>query len=294
MDHQPASLKGIAKTRWHAQPGYDKEWQARETGFKHTGSDLGWIRYHHLASWQDQPSLEPMEINDSLGYNQTRSSPSLEVVTDLILECKADFQSKDAQLILELNKGPYRFQAVFDGGNCTLIRVDANDNDKSTVLSKTSSGINGEGRHEIRLANVDCRLTVWVDNKVLSFDKGADYTIPHVHQSHPNDRMQPARIGSRGDVTCDSIRIWRDIFYTCGTNGGRQGYGAIQEKFFPPSYNPCSTVQTFYVQPGHYLCFGDNSTSSLDGRMWGLVPERLLLGKAVMVYFPLSRFGVIK
>jgi signal peptidase I len=53
-------------------------------------------------------------------------------------------------------------------------------------------------------------------------------------------------------------------------------------------------VQTFYIQPGHYFCLGDNSSSSSDGRDWGQVPERLLLGKAVVVYWPPSRIGVIK
>ncbi len=41
-----------------------------------------------------------------------------------------------------------------------------------------------------------------------------------------------------------------------------------------------------YVQPDHVLCMGDNSFHSSDSRMWGLVPRRLLLGKAVAVYYP--------
>jgi hypothetical protein len=51
-------------------------------------------------------------------------------------------------------------------------------------------------------------------------------------------------------------------------------------------HGPGCGVQTFYVQPGHYFCLGDNSSSSSDGRDWGLVPERLMLGKAVVVYWP--------
>ena len=50
----------------------------------------------------------------------------------------------------------------------------------------------------------------------------------------------------------------------------------------------------FYVQPGHYLCLGDNSAQSSDSRSWGLVPERLMLGKAVFVFFPPARVGFIK
>jgi signal peptidase I len=43
-----------------------------------------------------------------------------------------------------------------------------------------------------------------------------------------------------------------------------------------------------YVQPSHYLCLGDNSPESSDGRYWGLVPQRLLLGRALMVYYPFN------
>jgi hypothetical protein len=63
--------------------------------------------------------------------------------------------------------------------------------------------------------------------------------------------------------------------------------------------------KTLYVQPGHYLCLGDNSPESSDGRSWGLVPSRLLLGRALLVYFPIynplpfigapvNRFGPIR
>ena len=57
--------------------------------------------------------------------------------------------------------------------------------------------------------------------------------------------------------------------------------------------NP-SRADLYYVQPGHYLCLGDNSAHSSDSRSWGLVPERLMLGKAVFVFFPVGRLGFIK
>jgi len=53
-------------------------------------------------------------------------------------------------------------------------------------------------------------------------------------------------------------------------------------------------VSTYYVQPGHFLCLGDNSPESSDGRSWGTVPERLLLGRALLVYYPFRRAGRIR
>jgi len=51
---------------------------------------------------------------------------------------------------------------------------------------------------------------------------------------------------------------------------------------------------TLYVQPNHYLCLGDNSPESSDSRVWGLVPNRLLLGRALLVYYPFGRAGRIR
>jgi signal peptidase I len=48
------------------------------------------------------------------------------------------------------------------------------------------------------------------------------------------------------------------------------------------------------VQPEHYFMLGDNSQESSDSRMWGLVPRRLLLGKAYFVYYPFSRAGSLR
>lgn len=46
--------------------------------------------------------------------------------------------------------------------------------------------------------------------------------------------------------------------------------------------------------PDEFFALGDNSTRSSDSREWGQVPRRLFLGKAVIVYWPYTRFGVIR
>lgn len=42
------------------------------------------------------------------------------------------------------------------------------------------------------------------------------------------------------------------------------------------------------VPEGHYFALGDNSANSADGRMWGFVPDREIVGRAVFIYYPLS------
>lgn len=42
-----------------------------------------------------------------------------------------------------------------------------------------------------------------------------------------------------------------------------------------------------------YFALGDNSTDSLDGRMWGFVPENEIIGRALLVYYPFTqRWGL--
>jgi signal peptidase I len=51
---------------------------------------------------------------------------------------------------------------------------------------------------------------------------------------------------------------------------------------------------TYTVPPKHLFVMGDNSLSSLDGRFWGSLPQRDLVGRAVFVYWPFTkRFGLI-
>lgn len=46
------------------------------------------------------------------------------------------------------------------------------------------------------------------------------------------------------------------------------------------------------VPEEHFFAMGDNSANSADGRMWGFVPERAIVGRAVFIYFPFSyRWG---
>ena len=205
-------------------------------------------------------------------------------VGDLYVECRADVKSDSAEVTLEVSEGPDRFQAVFNvaEGRCTLRRVPLEGD--AVELATAESPMDSAGEYDLRLANVDNRLTVWVDSKVLEFGEGADYdglvAMTRFEDDdtekegwvRANDIERPARVGAKGSVAIDQLSVWRDTFYTPYSEG----------------------ENAFFVQPGHYFCLGDNSSASLDGRDWGLVPERLLLGRALLVYYPLSRIGLIE
>ncbi len=286
---------------------------------------LEWLRYRHQLTGGGQPQL----ITDFMGYNSakgdmTRGNSDLHWVGDLILECEAqvDQANADGELRLELSKGFDRFQARFNlqSGECSLVRI--NDSGEQVLplklgeptaeAAKRATAVKGAGKFQLRFANVDEQLILWV-NEELIFGNGVPYAAAAKQGPTAND-LQPVSVGVKGAVVhVGALKLWRDTYYTTYSPGVSKGGDVTlsgelltdplkwdaQEELRKP------TPMLMYVHPGHYLCLGDNSPASADSRSWGLVPERLMLGRALVVYFPFycpypplnsptNRTGVIK
>lgn len=52
--------------------------------------------------------------------------------------------------------------------------------------------------------------------------------------------------------------------------------------------------QIIKIPKDSYYALGDNSASSRDSRYWGFVPKNNLIGKAILIYWPLHRIKIIK
>jgi signal peptidase I len=193
-----------------------------------------------------------------------------------MLECSVRVENNQGELILELAEGSERFHARFDlaTGDCSLVQLGGRE---PKVLANQEKVLTKPGTYALRFANFDDRLTLWVDGN-LPFGEGVPYVPATPEPGHDNNK-QPANIGVRGgaNLSVSKVQLWRDTFYTVYPDPAQQ-----------------LGVKTMYVQPGHYLCLGDNSTESADSRSWGLVPERLMLGRALLVYWPVTRAGVIR
>jgi len=65
----------------------------------------------------------------------------------------------------------------------------------------------------------------------------------------------------------------------------------LHEPYISEAYNPSG--KTIKVPMDEYFVLGDNRPLSDDSRDWGFVPKADLVGKAVIVYWPLSTWELI-
>jgi signal peptidase I len=300
-DHQATDLISKIPPRW--QFAVSSSWKSDDPRipkrFEATGGDetTSWLRYQHLVPRDDRSGARVELITDFMGYNTWEPEhlrPAENWVGDLMLECEVQVNAPQGQLVFELSRGPDRFHAIWDltTGKCTLSRLsDGREEDlgtQDTLLKRA-------GKYRIRFANVDERLMLWVDSS-QPFGNGVVYDPPRQRGPTKND-LEPASIGVKGNASLavSSLKLWRDTYYTVIIGSNTPDAGQPVDLSMPDSWKPLQDIRplTMYVQPGHFLCMGDNSPESSDGRSWGLVPERLLLGRAMLVYWPYWRAGII-
>jgi len=315
-DHQAKDLQGVLPPRWAAGDAWSAD---QANGFRHAGqptADVAWLRYQHILRPVDRPlnrqlpdaDKKPQLIQDFSGYNSyvlSREGAHAQPpnwVGDLMLEFELTVDRPEGELWLDLARGVDRFQARWNlqTGDCTLFRVGAESAKKRQELGAAKTHVNKAGTYLVRYANFDDRLTVWVDRE-LPFGDGVAYDPAKQPGPTTND-LKPVLVGSKGAaVQIHHLKLWRDTYYTSAKTVqmpdarlDRPNDPAFWSD--PDQWQPLREIgpTTFYVQPGHYMCMGDNSPESSDGRTWGTVPERLMLGRALVVYWPTNRAGAIK
>ncbi|MGE3821666.1 MAG: signal peptidase I, partial [Isosphaeraceae bacterium] len=222
------------------------------------------------------------------------------------------------QLTSSSSAGRFRIGLV-EGGVLNLCEIDLATGEAilshgDTVLGKADTTVIGQGTHDLTLANVDNRLTLWVDGS-LPFGDGLTYEDPP--ESHPEptvEDLQPARLSVKGaEVAVSRLVLKRDIYYT--QKPGSLDFGNAWDSGVPRSaaelfdwlsqpekvaaIGPL-TWSDYEIGDDRYMMMGDNSPRSQDSRGWNHrdvdwdstgrrsweVPGSMLTGKAFCVYWP--------
>jgi signal peptidase I len=68
----------------------------------------------------------------------------------------------------------------------------------------------------------------------------------------------------------------------------------LDEPYVPDEYRDRLSYPRCTIPPGFYFVLGDHRAASSDSRQWGPVPLESIYGKAVFVYWPPERAGVLR
>ena len=108
---------------------------------------------------------------------------------------------------------------------------------------------------------------------------------------YPEDRKRPfiKRLAAIGG---DTVEIRDGRVLVNGTLLEEAGIFSTNRYYNQGGYG--QEGQVVHVPPNDYFVLGDNSLSSHDSRFWGFVPKPLLIGKAMCVFWPITRWRVLR
>jgi signal peptidase I len=99
----------------------------------------------------------------------------------------------------------------------------------------------------------------------------------------------------------DTLRIQPPMLYTNGKVAQGYGFSRVMSasngyRGYGPGHDYLSEpTKTFQVPEHAYFAMGDNSYNSFDSRYWGPVPEKNLVGRGLLVYWPfIPHWGLIR
>ena len=90
----------------------------------------------------------------------------------------------------------------------------------------------------------------------------------------------------------DTVMIKNGDVYVNDKLLDQSAYLQSEVKTYPGSF--LKENQFITVPDGSYFVLGDNRPGSSDSREWGFVPLTSIIGKSMLVYWPVSKMGLIK
>lgn len=250
-------------------------------------------------------SLSPIVANGGLDRSQL-GRIGIHWAGDLMVEADLATKSSDGELLLELVEAGTHYAASFDlsTGELTLSRR-AFEASEREQLANAPTSVRGAGEWQLRFANFDNRLRVWVDGSEIavdgSYDGGASFAeleqrLPRTSDDDEGD-LAPASVGVRNaNAVVDRLSVWRDIYYVADSHKTTLGgvlvtdyqTDRIEQRLAesgrrlpwqlavlsvpsqPDDWDLLALRRSvdFSLTDDQLFVMGDNSGHSLDARLW--------------------------
>ena len=300
---------------WVPAEGEAGRWQERpRQGFLFDGGGEGTLRFDFRAALEGGPGLYAYNHLKGLVlglHDEPIEDIRLAAVVEPTVNGAGVTLATTARLDTPL--GPLPLEAsLLPGGGAELTTIDPTTGGKRVLASADRVDVPALAAGRARLVElwyVDQQASLWIDGeRVLMWQ----YDLPHSQTlaespilTRPGMTRHPEvslRVASSGAVRVHRIELDRDLYYSSTQPGGATlGRGAIVKHLADGSRG-----QPMTLAADEFFVLGDNSPQSSDGRWWepaedwivkrmfyaqhpapdGIVPRKLLIGRAFFVYFP--------
>ena len=133
--------------------------------------------------------------------------------------------------------------------------------------------------------------TLFINGKASTFPEHAQFLADMMPAGYPDrqvfprssgfnkDNYGPIRVPRKGDV----VKLNEGSYYLYASLIAEEGHaiGVADGKILVDG----RPAETYTVEQNYYFVMGDNRDNSLDSRFWGFLPERDVVGQALMVYW---------
>ena len=219
------------------------------------------------------------QITDLTSYND--KSISFIVAGDVKIEFDIEVEASGSggvHIILEENNMMFdAFLAVNrsdQNGSYISVTETFDDGIKKDLVAENKELFLEQGkRYHIAFSNVDNVVKLSVDkSEVFSYLYDIDELPRRIFAPRSGIKLG----GIDTNATINNVEIFRDIYYS----------NLPSAQF--------ATKAPVQLGEKDYFAMGDNSRNSNDSRVWGMVPEKNLVGKAFFVWWPISTFKIIR
>lgn len=258
------------------------------------------------SNYESGGSVEQFGGSASIGRQGT-SRLGYHWVGDLILEADVVAGGDAGELVLELVESAVLFQCRIDlaTGVARLEIVDvngpvsfANAGGAATDTPKANIEVRPGRAVNLRMANCDDQIYLWVDGSPVEFDQPTSFKMetirelaeqhPFTSQEHPYDAA-PAAIAAKGaEVTVERLQVMRDKYYIAVDREVSIAFNdynlsELDQRFrgseiqrilqTPELWDDRSIWQArrvveFELDEDQFFPMGDNSPESEDARCW--------------------------